>query len=163
MTVRELRVDRHQAMFAWRSGGRSVFRQIAHNLLEGASMSRAALSFIGLGVAAVLTAGCDDKKSSGSVSLPTAVKSLEEKGKKEAEELMAKGKADFLKPVEAMIPKIEEKIKGLSGDAKSTATTKFDELTALIKDFKSAAPDKWEGMKEKLTEKLADIKKLVGL
>jgi hypothetical protein len=126
-------------------------------------MSRAVLSLVGLAVAAVLTAGCDDKKSSGSVSLPTSVKSLEESGKKEAEELMAKGKAEFLKPIEAMVPKIEEKIKGLSGDAKATATTKLDELTALVKDFKAAAPDKWEGMKEKLTEKLAEIKKLVGL
>ena len=95
--------------------------------------------------------------------MPPSVKSLEEAGKKDAEEVMAKGKAEFVKPIEAMVPKIEEKIKGLSGDAKATATTKLDELAALIKEFKAAAPDKWEGMKEKLTEKLAEVKKLVGL
>src|SRR5262245_30754148 len=104
-------------------------------------MSRAVFSVVGFAVAAVLTAGCDDKKTSGSASLPTAVQSLADAGKKEAEEAAKKGKEEFVKPIEAMIPKFEEKIKGLSGDAKATATTKLGELTALIKDFTAAAPD----------------------
>jgi hypothetical protein len=122
-------------------------------------MIRAATLAIGVAIAAVVTAGCDDKKSSAL----SGVESMAEAGRKQAEVGIAKGKEEFIKPVQAMIPKIEEKIKGLTGDAKATATTKLDDLKTLITDFMAATPDKLEGLKTKVTESVAELKKMVGL
>src|SRR5262245_33330093 len=76
---------------------------------EGASMIRAATLAIGVAIAAVLTAGCDDKKSSVLSNAPSDVQSMADDAKKQAAMTMAKGKAEFIKPIEALIPKIEEK------------------------------------------------------
>jgi hypothetical protein len=126
-------------------------------------MIRAATLAIGVAIAAVLTVGCDDKKSSVLSNAPSGVESMAEAGRKQAEVGIAKGKEEFIKPVQAMIPKIEEKIKGLTGDAKATATTKLDDLKTLITDFMAATPDKLEGLKTKVTESVAELKKMVGL
>jgi|SRR5262245_5331061 len=126
-------------------------------------MSRAAVLIVGLVLPLTLVVGCDDKKSSQTAGLQSAVQSAADAGKKQAEEAMKKGKDEAIKPIEAMLPQIEEKIKGLTGDAKMTATTKLADLKKLIADFMAAAPDKWESMKGQLTEKFTELKKLVGL
>src|SRR5262245_2884701 len=114
-------------------------------------MIRAVTVTIGVAIAAVLTAGCDDKKSSVVSNATGGVEMMAEAGRKQAEAGIAKGKEEFVKPIQALIPQIEEKIKGLTGDAKSTATTKLDDLKKLITDFMAATPDKLEGLKTKIT------------
>jgi len=126
-------------------------------------MIRAATLAIGVAIAAVLTAGCDDKKSSVLSNAPSDVQSMADDAKKQAAMTMAKGKAEFIKPIEALIPKIEEKIKDMTGDAKTAATNKLGDLKTLITDFMAAGPDKWEGMKTKITDTVAELKKMVGL
>ena len=46
-------------------------------------------------------------------------------------------------------PKIQEKINGLSGDAKAKAQTQYDELKKTYEEAKASAPDKWEVLKSK--------------
>jgi hypothetical protein len=68
-----------------------------------------------------------------------------------------------IKPVEEALPKIEEKLKGLSGESATKAKEKFEEFKKLLEQFKTAAPDKWEALKEGLVKAYDDLKKLVGL
>ena len=67
------------------------------------------------------------------------------------------------KQIQEGLPKIEEKIKGLSGEAATKAKEKFEQFKKLLEDFKAAAPDKWESLKDALMEKYHELMKLVGL
>ena len=85
---------------------------------------------------------------------------------KEVKEAAAKAgeaaKAAFIKPIQDALPKIEEKMKGLSGDSLAKAKVKFDEIKKLLADFDKAGPDKWESLKEGVTKAFEELKKLVA-
>ena len=122
--------------------------------------------FVALGL---LAAGCDSAKN--------AATRVEERAKKEAgqaEDLARRAKEDVkeaadkarlavIKPVEEELPKIEEKIKALSGESATQAKEKFEEFKKHLDQFKSAAPDKWESLKDGLIKEFDELKKLVGL
>ncbi|HEY2786546.1 MAG TPA: hypothetical protein VGJ05_16390 [Fimbriiglobus sp.] len=78
-----------------------------------------------------------------------------------AKEAAAKTKEAVIKPMVDMYPKIEEKIKGMKGDAAKTASEKFEAFKKMVDDFKTS--DKWESMKDGLMTKFAELKKAVGL
>src|SRR5262249_56935081 len=73
---------------------------------EGASMIRAATLAIGVATAAVLTAGCDDKKSSVLSNAPSDVQSMADDDEEHAALTMPKAKADVNQPLDALIPNI---------------------------------------------------------
>src|SRR6516165_6422649 len=124
------------------------------------------VGFVALGL---LAAGCDSAKN--------AATRVEERAKKEAsqaEDLARRAKEDVkeaadkarlavIKPVEEELPKIEEKIKALSGESATQAKEKFEEFKKHLDQFKSAAPDKWESLKDGLIKEFDELKKLVGL
>jgi hypothetical protein len=124
---------------------------------------------VGFVVLGLLAAGCDQAKN--------AATKVEERAKKEAtqaEELAKRAKEGVkeagdkarlavVKPVEAELPKIEDKIKELSGESATKAKAKFEEFKKLLEQFKSAAPDKWESLKDGLMKEFDELKKLVGL
>jgi ABC-type transporter MlaC component len=76
---------------------------------------------------------------------------------------MAKSKETFLKPIEEMLPKVDEKIKALTGDGKTKAADSLAAVKKLIDEFKAAPTDKFEGLMKGITEKVAELKKMVGL
>jgi hypothetical protein len=122
-------------------------------------------------VSFALALGCDstaakkvEEKSKAGVE---AVKSAAKEGVKEVKEAAA-GAADMardavVKPIQELLPKIEDKIKGMSGDAKAKATEKLEEVNKLLQEVKAAAPDKWESLKSKLATALDELKKMVGM
>ena len=74
-----------------------------------------------------------------------------------------KARLAAVKLVEEELPKVEEKIKGLSGESATKAKEKFEQFKKLLQQFKLAAPDKWEALKEGLMKEYDELKKLVGL
>ena len=109
--------------------------------------------------------GCDNAKTAASKA-QDAAKSAEysAQGAKEAALKAAEAaKTAVVKPIEEALPKIEEKIKGLSGDALTKAKEKYEAFKKLVEEFKSAGPDKWESLKEGLTKAFAELKTMVGL
>src|SRR3974390_574156 len=113
---------------------------------------------IGSLVCCVLAAGCDstaakkvEEKSKEGVS---AVKSATKEGVTEVKEAAAgavdMAKEAVLKPMQELLPKIEDKAKSMSGDAKTKASEKLEEVKKLLEEAKTAAPDKWEALKSKL-------------
>jgi hypothetical protein len=83
--------------------------------------------------------------------------------KEEAGEVMDKAKVAIIKPIEDALPKLEEKMKGLSGDAATKAKEKFEAFKKMLEEFKTAAPDKWQSLKEGLMKAFEDLKKMIGL
>src|SRR5262245_12655044 len=129
---------------------------------------------VALGVVAAcgLAAGCGGSSGSATGPKPSGDKGTLDKLKEGAagagdraselaKEAAAKAKEGVVKPVTDMYPKIEEKIKAMSGDAAKTAGTKFEELKKLVEEFKTS--DKWESLKDGLMAKFDELKKLVGL
>jgi hypothetical protein len=118
---------------------------------------------------ALLAAGCEQAKTkasqAGEVAKKAAAKATAaaESAAASAKEAAESAKTAILKGIEDGLPKIEEKIKGLSGDAASKAKEKFEAFKKLLEEFKSAAPDKWELLKSNLVKEFEDLKKLVGL
>jgi hypothetical protein len=98
-----------------------------------------------------------------------AAKKIEEGGKnavagvKElANEAAAEAKVAVIKPIEEALPKIEEKISGLSGEAATKGKEKLEEFKKLLAECKSAAPGQWQALKDKLIQSFDDLKKLAG-
>jgi hypothetical protein len=118
---------------------------------------------------ALLTAGCEQAKTkasqAGEVAKKAAAKATAaaDSAAASAKEAAESAKTAILKGIEDGLPKIEEKIKGLNGDAASKAKEKFEAFKKLLEEFKSAAPDKWESLKSNLVKEFEDLKKLVGL
>jgi hypothetical protein len=123
----------------------------------------------GFVVLGLLATGCDTAKNAATKVEADVKKEasqasdLAKKAKEDVKEVAEKARATFIKPIEAELPKIEDKIKELSGDAATKAKEKFAAFKKLLEDFKSAAPDKWESLKEGLMKEFDDLKKLVGL
>jgi hypothetical protein len=131
-------------------------------------MVRTLVSGCGLVALALLTAGCEQAKTRTSQVEAVAKKAAA--GAKEAareaaasaKEAGEAAKTAVLKGIEDGLPKIEEKIKGLSGDAATKAKEKFEAFKKHLEEFKAAAPDKWESLKESLHKEFEDLKKLVA-
>ena len=103
-----------------------------------------------------LVAGCDVPKSAAE----KAKEAAEEKAKQEAKEKLEES---IVKPITDGIPKIEEKIKGLTADKQKEATDKLAELKKSLDEFKSLDAAKMAEAKDKLLKEFEDLKKLVGL
>ena len=113
-----------------------------------------------------LVAGCDVPKSAAEKAkedAEKAVKEGEKKAKEGEKEAKAKLEESVVKPITAGIPKIEEKIKELTGDQQKEATNKLAELKKSLEDFKSLDATKMDEAKDKLLKEFEDLKKLVGL
>jgi hypothetical protein len=126
---------------------------------------------MGFVVSCAIASGCDstaakkvEEKSKTGVE---AVKNATKEGVKEVKEAAA-GAVDMardavVKPIQELLPKIEDKINGLSGDAKTKASEKLEEVKKLLEEVKAAAPDKWESLKSKLATAFDALKKTVGM
>ena len=124
------------------------------------------VGFVALGL---LAAGCDSAKNAATKLEERAkagasqVEDLAKRAKDDAKEAADKARLAVVKPVEAELPKIEDKIKELSGESATKAKAKFEEFKKLLQEFKSATPDKWEALKDGLMKDFDELKKLVGL
>jgi hypothetical protein len=124
------------------------------------------VGFVVLGLSA---AGCDTAKNAatraeeGAKKEADKAKDLAKKAEEGAKEAADKARLAVIKPMEDELPKIEAAIKGLSGDSATKAKEKFEEFKERLGQFKSAAPDKWESLKDGLMKDFEDLKKLVGL
>lgn len=114
--------------------------------------------------------GCEQAKSTVSNTATKVVdktKEMAAQGKENlarmTDEAMAKSKETFLKPIEELLPKIDEKIKGLTGDGKTKATDSLAAVKKLIEEFKAAPTDKFQSLMQGITDKVAELKKTVGL
>jgi hypothetical protein len=113
--------------------------------------------------------GCDAAKGKASEAASAAKKAASEakvaadKAAESAKDAIEAAKTAVSKKIEDGLPKIEEKINSLSGDAKTKAQEKFTELKASLAEFKSTAPDKWEALKAKATEQYEELTKMIGL
>ncbi len=107
--------------------------------------------FAGLGLCAVLglSIGCDAKK------VDDAKKAIEKGGDKLKDETV--------KPIEEAMPKIQDKIKSMAGDAQVSAQSAFDGLKKLVEEFKASPSDKMKDLVKPLMEKFEALKKSVGM
>jgi hypothetical protein len=80
-----------------------------------------------------------------------------------AKEAVMAAKDAVAKKFDENLPKIQEKINSLSGDAKSRAQTKYNELKKTYEEAKASAPDKWEALKTKAMEQYEELTKMVGM
>ena len=128
---------------------------------------------VGFVVLGLLAAGCDTAKNAATRVEEEAkqeasqakdlAKRAKEEAKEDVKEAADKARLAVIKPVEEELPKIEEKIKGLTGESATKAKEKFEQFKKLLQEFKSAAPDKWEALKDGLMKDFDELKKLVGL
>jgi hypothetical protein len=118
---------------------------------------------VAMGIVAVcgFAAGCGGSSSSSVSKIKEGAGAAGEKISDAAKEVAAKAKEGVVKPIIDSYPKIEEKIKSMSGDAAKTATEKFDALKKLVEEFKTA--EKWQDLQEKVVKAFDDLKKSVGL
>jgi hypothetical protein len=140
---------------------------------EVSTMMRAWVAGVGFVACALLVAGCDGAAKKAEEGVKGAAGEVREVAKKAAGEVreVAKGtketadaaKLAVLKPVEEALPKIEEKIKGLSGESATKAREKLEEFKKLLEQFKSAAPEKWQSLKDGLMKSFDELKKLAGM
>jgi hypothetical protein len=135
---------------------------------------------VGFVVCGLLVAGCDSansaakkaeegvkKAASGAQDVAKEaagkVKEVAQEVKEDGKEAAAAAQLAFLKPLEEALPKIEEKIKGLSGDSAVKAKEKLEEFKKLLGQCKSAAPEKWQSLKDGLLKSFDELKKLAGV
>ena len=72
-------------------------------------------------------------------------------------------KENVVKPVEEMYPKVEDRLKGLTGDAAATAKDKYARVKTLVAEFRAASADGLAAAKDKLLAAVEELKKAVGL
>jgi vacuolar-type H+-ATPase subunit E/Vma4 len=92
-----------------------------------------------------------------------AGKSAVEKGKDMTKEAADKLKEGVVKPVSDFLPKAEEKLKGLSGDAATKGKEKLEAVKKLIEEFKAAPSEKLGEMKDKVIAAVKELAKTAGL
>jgi gas vesicle protein len=138
----------------------------------------------GFGLAAIvgLAVGCDSKDTKGAADkVKGGVKEGTDKLKegaekagekiKEGAEKAKEGLADagkklqeeVLKPIMDKMPAVEEKIKGLTGEAGTKAKAAYEEVKKLVEEFKAAPGDKLADLGKKLKDKFAELAKMVGV
>lgn len=116
---------------------------------------------LGLGVvASSLSVGCGPQAEN-------AVKKAENQAVEAATEAKNVGvemaKKKVVEPIQEALPKIEEKIKSLSGDDMAKAKEKLEAIKKLIAEFTEAPADKFTQIGEKLKVEFEALKKHVGL
>ncbi len=118
---------------------------------------------LGLGACAVafLAVGCDKATSTANSSTQNA-SNMEQMAKRGADAAAATG-GDIKKNVEEYIPKIEEKIKTLTGDKAKQAGDAFTALKKMFDEFKAAPADKAKELLAPLVAKFTEVKTMVGL
>jgi hypothetical protein len=142
---------------------------VTQSLVEGRRMMRKWMAAVGLVVCGLLVAGCEVASSAGKKAEEGAkkaagqAKEAAKEAKESAKEAVDAARVAVLKPIQEVLPKIEEKIKGLSGETATKAKEKLADFTKLLEQFKSAAPDKWESLKDGLIKAFNELKKLVGM
>jgi hypothetical protein len=124
-------------------------------------------------ICGLLVAGCDKatnaakKMEEGATKAAGQAKEVAKEAARETKEAAKEAtdvaKDKILKPIQAALPKIEDKIKGLGAESATKAKEKFEEFKVLLEKFKTAAPDKWEALKEGLMKAFDELKKLVGM
>ncbi|MGL4423815.1 MAG: hypothetical protein ACRCZF_24385 [Gemmataceae bacterium] len=107
--------------------------------------------------------GMADKAKDGVAAVTDKAKEVGEKAKEMGKEALEITREKVMKPVTEAMPKIEEKIKGLSGDAMTKAKTQYDALKKMVEEFKAAPGEKLGEIGEKITTALAELKKSLGL
>jgi hypothetical protein len=135
-------------------------------------MKRTFLMGMGFLACCALAWGCEASQATKKVEEKTkegvsAIKSATKEGVKDVKEA-AKGAAEMardavINPIQELLPKIQEKISHLNGEAKAKATEKLEEVKNLLEDAKAAAPDKWESLKSQLAKAFDELKKMVGM
>ncbi len=128
-------------------------------------MSRSLVLGLVVTACALWAVGCEGAKTASSKAKEAAESAQESaaEAKEAAKKAADAAKVTFLKPVEDAMPKIEEKIKGLSGDTATKAQEKYEAVKKMIEELKSAGPDKWESLKDGLTKAFGELKKMVGM
>ena len=92
----------------------------------------------GFVVLGLLAAGCDSVKNAatrveeGAKKEASKATDLAKRAKDDVKEAADKARLAVIKPVEEELPKIEEKIKELSGESATKAKAKFEELKKLV-------------------------------
>jgi len=104
-----------------------------------------------------------EKAKEAGAKVGEKAKEVGEKATEAGEKAVKAGKDAVVKSVSDAMPKIEEKIKDLSGDKLQQATAKLKELKSLLEDFKTSDAASWEASKEKLMKVFEELKKMVGL
>lgn len=108
--------------------------------------------------------GCD-KASSASSAAGSAGKVVADKGKEigdKAASALETARKEVMDKI-GDTSKIEEKIKGLTGDAQTKAKEKWDAFKKMYEEFKAAPMDKMGELKDKLMAAFEDLKKMVNL
>lgn len=106
--------------------------------------------------------GTVDKLKEGAGAVADKAGGAAKEAGDKAKELLTKGKEELLKQLGLTDMKmLEDKVNGLTGDAKKGASDTLDQIKKLVADF--MASDKLEGWKEKLeplVKKLKDTLKI---
>jgi hypothetical protein len=139
---------------------------------------------LGLAAAAVFAVGCNSGSSGTKVAdsekkdVTTMMKEKAGEAAKEAKEAVKDAAKDakeavkdakewtkehVTKAIEEDLPKVEAKIKGMSGDAGTKAKEAFAAFKKQFDEFKDAPADKIREQGEKLKEAFAKLKTQVGL
>jgi hypothetical protein len=104
-----------------------------------------------------------EKAKAAAAKAGEAVKETTEKAKEMGKEALEAAKKKVVEPIAAMYPQVEEKLKGLTGDAATKAKEKFELVKKLVKDFTDSPAESMDGVKTKLVEAVAELKKMIGL
>jgi hypothetical protein len=146
--------------------------------MEEQSMHRRLVLSFGFLASVLLAAGCgsdneaakkveDKAKKVGEAVHEGAKKVAEEAkdlGKRAVEDVKAGAlavKHAFTKGIEEDLPKLEEKMKSLSGASATKAKEAYAALKTKLAECKEAAPEKWESLKEGVAKDYEALKKLV--
>ncbi len=118
---------------------------------------------LGLGAcaAAFFVVGCDKATSTANSSALNA-SNVEQMAKRGADAAAATA-SDIKKSVEESIPKIEDKIKALTGEKAKQAGDAFTALKKMFDEFKAAPADKTKELLAPLIAKFTEVKTMVGL
>lgn len=123
----------------------------------------------GLAAVGLFAVGCDSATSAakqaekGAKQAAVTAEKVADKAKETAKDVGDAAKEAVVKPIEAMYSKVEEKLKGLSGDTATKAKEKFEAVKKLVEEFKKSPADGMKAVQEKLTAAFDELKKMVGL
>lgn len=108
----------------------------------------------------VSVVGCNPNKPP-----PTSpTKSVSELGKEfnaATKEQRKAAKENYVKPMKEELAKLDEKIKGMSGDAKVKAEERRQELAKKLDEFENASEEKWADLKVGVDRAYDDLKDAV--
>lgn len=128
--------------------------------VEGAAKDAKASADKAAGQAKEAVKDAKDAASAAGKSAVDAGKSAVDKGKEMAKEAADKLREGVIKPAADFLPKVEEKLKAMTGDTATKAKEKLEAVKKLIEEFKAAPSEKLGELKDKV---LAAIKELAGM